>query len=53
MAQAVATELLPFQERGDWDGALQVRATLQPYLSPFFLVFTVSISVQTPLMLLQ
>lgn len=24
MAQAVATELLPFQEREDWDGALQV-----------------------------
>lgn len=28
VAQAVATELLPFQERGDWDGALQVRAML-------------------------
>ncbi|CAM9435310.1 unnamed protein product [Laminaria digitata] len=26
VAQAVATELLPFQERGDWDGALQILA---------------------------
>lgn len=28
VAQAVATELLPFQERGDWDGALEVRAMI-------------------------
>lgn len=25
VAQAVATELLPFHDRGDWDGALKVR----------------------------
>ena len=33
VAQAVATELLPFQERGDWDGALQVNAMIpHPFL---------------------
>lgn len=33
VAQAVATELLPFQERGDWDGALQASAMIpQPFL---------------------
>lgn len=29
MAQEVAKELLPFQERQDWDGALQVRRTAE------------------------
>lgn len=29
MAQAVAMELLPFHDRGDWDGALQVRRSIR------------------------
>ncbi|CAM9338371.1 unnamed protein product [Ectocarpus fasciculatus] len=28
VAQAVATELLPFQDRGDWDGALELLAAV-------------------------
>lgn len=27
MAKAVAEELQPYQDRGDWDGALEVRDT--------------------------
>lgn len=34
VAQAVAAELLPFHDRGDWDGALQVRRAIVVYVQP-------------------